>query len=355
MKESIKSFFNLFLTGLIFIKEKNFSPIYQYFHKKIYSIGGFGVILIIICIWFMYPSIIQRIDLQLNNEPITISDYKKEAEKQNLPQQTPSNISQEASLPTEKKYTGYQAVGEKYGTFGDTYGSLNTLFSGLAFAILIITMFIQRQELKEQRIELQLQRKESELGNNIAEMQAKISENQMKLMEKQLLDAKIQNFNSIFFKYIEQKTKKIEKFRIKTAHSSTFTLSYHCFSTIRSELETNCSNISSKDVIVIKEHLREYRSVLENTHGFRIARSGLLEYFIFIIKQIEENKNIIDVEKYIDTLCSFCEPEELIFYLFLGLEMDSKHEVLKKHKIHTKVRFGLYLNLHNSLYKIYNS
>lgn len=49
---------------------------------------------------------------------------------------------------------------ENTGTFGDTYGALNTLFSGLAFAGIIASIWMQHEELKLQRKELELQRKE---------------------------------------------------------------------------------------------------------------------------------------------------------------------------------------------------
>ncbi|WP_121667467.1 hypothetical protein [Mesonia aquimarina] len=48
----------------------------------------------------------------------------------------------------------------KSGTFGDTYGALNALFSGLALAGVIVTILIQKQELQNQRVELELQRNE---------------------------------------------------------------------------------------------------------------------------------------------------------------------------------------------------
>lgn len=48
----------------------------------------------------------------------------------------------------------------KQGTFGDMFGAVNALFSGLAFAGLIITLLYQREELKLQREELQETRKE---------------------------------------------------------------------------------------------------------------------------------------------------------------------------------------------------
>lgn len=46
------------------------------------------------------------------------------------------------------------------GQFGDVFGAVNALFSGLAFAGLIYTVFLQREELALQRKELELTRQE---------------------------------------------------------------------------------------------------------------------------------------------------------------------------------------------------
>ena len=46
------------------------------------------------------------------------------------------------------------------GTFGDMFGAVNALFSGLAFAGLIYTAMMQREELELQREELGLTRQE---------------------------------------------------------------------------------------------------------------------------------------------------------------------------------------------------
>lgn len=46
------------------------------------------------------------------------------------------------------------------GVFGDTFGALNAIFSGLAFAGVIVTILLQKTELENQRIELGLQREE---------------------------------------------------------------------------------------------------------------------------------------------------------------------------------------------------
>lgn len=51
------------------------------------------------------------------------------------------------------------------GTFGDSYGALNALFSGLAFAGIVVSIFLQSRELAETRQELEGQKKVLENAN----------------------------------------------------------------------------------------------------------------------------------------------------------------------------------------------
>jgi hypothetical protein len=51
------------------------------------------------------------------------------------------------------------------GQFGDMFGAVNALFSGLAFTGIIFTILLQREELQEQRRELRLTRKEFKQQN----------------------------------------------------------------------------------------------------------------------------------------------------------------------------------------------
>lgn len=46
------------------------------------------------------------------------------------------------------------------GTVGDMFGAVNALFSGLAFAGLIFTMLLQREDIKMNRAEIAMNRKE---------------------------------------------------------------------------------------------------------------------------------------------------------------------------------------------------
>ena len=48
----------------------------------------------------------------------------------------------------------------RFGTFGDSFGALNTLFSGLAFAALVVTIVMQHHQLRLQQKELRLQKEE---------------------------------------------------------------------------------------------------------------------------------------------------------------------------------------------------
>lgn len=50
-----------------------------------------------------------------------------------------------------------------YGTFGDSFGALNTLFSGLAFSGIIISIYLQGIELKQTRAEMKSQGEQFEL------------------------------------------------------------------------------------------------------------------------------------------------------------------------------------------------
>lgn len=85
------------------------------------------------------------------------------------------------------------------GTFGDQFGAVNALFSGLAFTGLIYTIILQRRDLEIQRHDLKLQREEIAL--NRKEMEEQTAE-----FEKQNETLKIQRFENTFFNMLSQLT-----------------------------------------------------------------------------------------------------------------------------------------------------
>lgn len=66
-------------------------------------------------------------------------------------------------------FTGYS--NDARGTFGDQFGAVNALFSGLAFAGLIYTIILQRRDLKLQREEMRDQTKEFKKENETLKIQ----------------------------------------------------------------------------------------------------------------------------------------------------------------------------------------
>ncbi|HBR68696.1 MAG TPA: hypothetical protein DEA55_04885 [Rhodospirillaceae bacterium] len=57
------------------------------------------------------------------------------------------------------------------GVFGDMFGSINALFSGLAFVGVIVAILLQKEELEEQRSELKLTREAFEEQNKVLNIQ----------------------------------------------------------------------------------------------------------------------------------------------------------------------------------------
>ncbi|OEK00604.1 hypothetical protein BFP97_03385 [Roseivirga sp. 4D4] len=92
---------------------------------------------------------------------------------------------------------GFFSDWSKSGTFGDTFGALNAVFSGLALAGVIVTILIQRTELKNQRVELSLQRDEMKETRKefLLNRTTTLVYNQLDRFEKALTDFRINTPN----------------------------------------------------------------------------------------------------------------------------------------------------------------
>ena len=79
----------------------------------------------------------------------------------------------------------------EYGTIGDSFGSLNTLYSGLALAAIIVTLWLQaadlratKQEMRNQTVQFAEQNAQTEIKNIKEEVHARI--NWIKQLEKDI-------------------------------------------------------------------------------------------------------------------------------------------------------------------------
>ena len=206
-------------------------------------------------------------------------------------------------------------TGTTFGTFGDTYGALNTLFSGLAFAILILSLFLQRKELQAQRKELSAQRGEIAKSNEIAEQQRIITEQQKILNEQQIKDAQIKNFYDLLFRFLNRFEIKYSKMRKVS----------------RSDGEYNYFNGFNNSTLAAIENLLGNIELLENTP---------LERINLIIKNSLGNGNKQTFNKIID--------EQFYEQIIFIINFISEHNYLKVSEFAFKI-FDSYLNKHEKL------
>lgn len=90
---------------------------------------------------------------------------------------------------------------DERGTFGDMFGGLNTLFSGLAFCGIIISILLQSAELKMQREEIRQNREELK-GSKVA--QEAQSYSLQKQAENLKVSAKLSALNTLVNYYIKK-------------------------------------------------------------------------------------------------------------------------------------------------------
>ena len=87
------------------------------------------------------------------------------------------------------------------GTFGDLFGAVNALFSALAFAALIYTIVLQREEIKENREEIKLNRKEL---SKSSKLQQKAQQVLVEQVEQTHLSAKMNAMRTLVDYYNNQ-------------------------------------------------------------------------------------------------------------------------------------------------------
>lgn len=147
-----------------------------------------------------------------------------------------------------KWYTGASAISEM-GQYGDVYGGLNTLFTGLAFVGLIITIIQQRQEMQETRDEFKEQTKQFEIQSNI--------------MSKQVLD-------SSMFEYLQYMRDIKENVKSPTFEHITYFLSsiMENIDTISCNLD-NEIDVSDKNFEYLHDNINQIRERLRKLAPWR--------------------------------------------------------------------------------------
>lgn len=174
---------------------------------------------------------------------------------------------------------------------GDSFGSLNALFSGLAFAGLIYTILLQQEELRLQRKELKETKEEIRKS---AKAQAEQADNQ-------IVAAKLQALNTMLEVYSKKREVLIEKENImlqeeKTDNLSSYTKYFEDRSIRRIEKDTNYGIASQliKNQHLIESTEAEIELILANLYV-----SGSLENKFFTAYFKNENTPIdfVDIDE----------------------------------------------------------
>lgn len=175
------------------------------------------------------------------------------------------------------------------GTFGDMFGGVNALFTGLAFATLIYTAFMQQRELRLQRMALKLQRGELklqriELGHTREEIRG-----QKEQLEQQSETFELQRFESTLFSLMQVHAMNLSNLRFdgnqgKQGVKSLWTLFFNEF--------RHLPELRSRDNSLLLS-VQRYQSVYrDNESVFGIYFRGLYHIFKFIKSSNISNKKL---------------------------------------------------------------
>lgn len=188
---------------------------------------------------------------------------------------------------------------DERGTFGDQFGAVNALFSGLAFAGLIYTIVLQRRDLKLQRREMQEQTREFQKENETL---------------------KIQRFENTFFSMLSQFQEVVNNLKVtKNFYNGAGRDSFEKAYVKNEQIEQSMGdfNYLSMQTIIFRDGVNGYK------------RSDLPKYFDHyfrllyrILKYVDESKLILDYDEkyeYTAMLRAMLSRYELVWLYYNGL------------------------------------
>ena len=232
------------------------------------------------------------------------------------------------------------------GTFGDQFGAVNALFSGLAFTGLIYTIILQRRDLELQRNDLKLQRRELELTRGELQNQTEQYAMQNKTLAVQrfentffqMLSLHHEIVNGLSFQYVYPKysgngfsTQAIEAM----AHGrEVFDVAYNY------SIPSSWGRSISMSKIILKKGIAGY-----NDSDIPILFDHYFRNLYRIIRFTEESELIDDAEKneYIDILRAQLSPYELVWLYYDGLSAgkDRMKLYIQKYSLLNNIRRDL--------------
>lgn len=195
-------------------------------------------------------------------------------------------------------------LGER-GTFGDMFGSINALFSGLAFAGIIFTVLLQRQELQLQRHELKLQREE------IIESRKELT-GQRQQLEQQSQTFFLQRFEGTFFQLFNQFRETARTYKASTTKAEGKVGFQHTLVAFKGRMR-----IDQREGAQFEENInRAYAALIEDP-----GNSDLVRYYkaLFSVLSFIDRAKTLDARFYSNLVRSELSQGEVILLAYIGL------------------------------------
>ena len=186
------------------------------------------------------------------------------------------------------------------GTFGDMFGAINALFSGCAFATLIFTIWMQREELGLQRRELELTRKEMA--------------GQKEQLESQASTLKLQQFESTFFSLLRTQQDIVNATDLVDQQSRITTKSRDCYKVFYSRLKGRWmyGETYENPLEGIRYHYGQFYEDIESEVGHYFRH---LYHLIKLIK----NSGVENPKQYTNLVRAQLSSNELLLLFYNGL------------------------------------
>lgn len=203
----------------------------------------------------------------------------------------------------------YSSSAESRGTFGDMFGMINALFSGLALGGVIYTILLQRLELELQRDEI------------------RYSSKQLK-GQKEILDK--QNFEDKFFRLLSLHENFVAQVGTGEDKGKKF---------LSNQLNILNNNVKQEKSL---EKLIECFNRIVIIHSTR----SLFEFIISLIKFVDSGKNLNtdNKQEYINLFKHHLSNQELVLVIIHIYSLNSNEELLKlceKYELFSHIQFEI--------------
>jgi len=217
------------------------------------------------------------------------------------------------------------AGSESKAAFGDSYGALNTLFSGLAFAGIIVSIFLQSKELRDTRKEMKSQGNQFDL--------------QTQAMNTQLFESK-------FFQLLNLHTGKVKTVR----NRSTRVIGEEAFQKLFED------HLNTSAILTTKfDNEYTLSQLSKGTEKFyEDNKSNFGSYFsnLFLIIEYIDNSTVVDKSYYVKLIKAQLSSYELAhIFFFVASESEKKgvKQLLEKYSFFEDLHLdliirGKYLN-----------